>query len=145
MKIAKNAAATGKPTVLVPHVYRVPAVLSADVGLIDDTNGLGGVDYTYQWIRVENLTDTNIGTDSATYTLTAADVGKKIKLKASFTDNAGFAEERTSDAVPGSTETIQAAATCNAPTYPSGKVQLWTGRVTIGQYTNGGANLYRIL
>ena len=139
MKIAKNAAATGKPTVLVPHVHRVPAVLSADVGLINDTNGLGGVDFTYQWIRVENMTDTNIGIDSATYTLTAADVGKKIKLKVNFTDNAGFAEERTSDAVPGSTETIQAAATCNAPTYPSGKVQLWTGRVTIGQYTSGGA------
>ena len=43
----------------------------------------------------------------------------------------GFAEERTGDTVPGSTNTIQAAATCNVPTYPSGKIQLWTGRVTI--------------
>ena len=111
MKIAKNSAATGKPTIQVPNGYRVPAALSADVSLINDTNGLVGVDFTYQWIRVDGMTETNIGTDSDTYTLAAADVGKKIKLKVSFTDNAGFAEERISDAVPDSTSTVRAALT----------------------------------
>ena len=40
------------------------------------------VDYSYQWIRVDSdgvSNPTDIGTDSATYTLVAADRGKKIR------------------------------------------------------------------
>ena len=49
-------------------------------------------------------TDSNIsGETSSTYTLTAADEGNKVKVKARFTDNAGYAEgPLTSNAYPAS-------------------------------------------
>ena len=41
--------------------------------------------FTYQWVRVDGLTDTDIpGATSETYTLTASDLGKQIKVKVSY-------------------------------------------------------------
>ena len=42
------------------------------------------------------------GEIAATYTLTAADAGKKIKVQVSFTDELSGEEERTSAAYPSS-------------------------------------------
>ena len=47
-------------------------------------NGTGTA--TYQWIQGES---TNIGTNSNTYTVTASDVGKTIKVKVSFANQSG--------------------------------------------------------
>jgi hypothetical protein len=56
-----------------------------------DINGLGLI--SYQWLSnsdmISNATQSN-------YTLTQTDVGKKITVKASYTDNAGTAESVTS-------------------------------------------------
>ena len=49
-------------------------------------------DYTYQWLRVDAdgvSNETPIGANAATYTPAAADAGKKIKVKVSFTDDRG--------------------------------------------------------
>ena len=55
--------------------------------------------YSYQWISNDGTSDTNInGATSSTYTLVAADEGKYIKVKVSFTDDAGFDESLTSAA-----------------------------------------------
>ena len=43
---------------------------------------------------------------SSTYTLAEADIGKKIKVKVSFTDDSGSAETLTSAAYPSETNTI---------------------------------------
>ena len=53
-------------------------------------------------MRVDGLTDTDIpGATSETYTLTASDLGKQIKVKVSVTDSRGHAEgPLTSDAYP---------------------------------------------
>ena len=40
----------------------------------------------------------DVGTDDEEYTLVAADEGKRIKVKVTFTDDAGNDEELTSDA-----------------------------------------------
>ena len=63
-------------------------------------NGDSGYAYTYQWVRVDGATETDIsGETSSTYTAVAADVGKTIKVKVSFTDDLGSAEgPLTSDA-----------------------------------------------
>ena len=46
--------------------------------------------FTYQWVRVDGLTDTDIpGATSETYTLTASDLGKQIKVKVTFTGSRG--------------------------------------------------------
>ena len=55
-------------------------------------NGEAGYAYTYQWVRVGANDNDISGATSSTYTLVAADQGKKIKVKVSFTDDAGTAE-----------------------------------------------------
>ena len=55
--------------------------------------------FTYQWIRVDGSNEMDISAaTSKTYTLVAADVGKKLKVKVGFTDNLSGEEERKSDA-----------------------------------------------
>ena len=74
--------------------------------LIDNIDGLGGVEYSYQWIRVDADGTSNeediSGEIAATYTLTDDDEGKKIKVKVGFTDDLNGVEERTSEAYPAS-------------------------------------------
>ena len=67
---------------------------------IDEPDGLPPSDQiTYQWIRVDGNTESDIsGETGSTYTLVDADEGKTIKVEASYTDNANFAESLTSAA-----------------------------------------------
>ena len=102
--------ATGAPAIA--GTAQVGMDLTASAGTIADADGLTNVSYNYQWIQVDGGTETDIsGETGSTYTLLPADVGKTLKVRASFTDDAGFAESRTSDA----TDTVIAAAN-NAPT-----------------------------
>ena len=80
---------------------------------ITDEDGLSGATYGYQWVRVDadgmsNATDITSET-SDTYVPVEADVGKKVRVKVSFTDDGGGNEELTSDAYP-SSGTIKAEA-----------------------------------
>ena len=98
--------ATGSPAITgTPNLGQV---LTAGAGTIADLNSLPvgpfPTGYTIQWIRVDGTTDTEItGATASTYRLVAADVGKKVKVKVSFTDGGGAAEERTSGAFPSGT------------------------------------------
>ena len=97
-----NDAATGKPTITGPAlVGRSLTALTAGIADIDGL--LATPSFTYQWVRVDGGNETDIaGATSGTYTLAAADQGKKVKVKVSFTDNDGTVETRTSDAYPSS-------------------------------------------
>ena len=90
-----NTTATGAPSINVRNVFRVSAVLTADLGGITDANGTTNIasSIAYQWVRVTATTETDIsGATASTYTLTTADVGNKIKVKVNFMDDAGNAE-----------------------------------------------------
>ena len=53
--------------------------------------------FSYQWIRSDGSTDTNIaGQTTSKYTLVSADEGQTIKVRVSFTDDAGNQETLTS-------------------------------------------------
>ena len=70
---------------------------------IADTDGLpASSTYTYQWYRVDADGTSNeeeiSGVTVATYTLTDDDIGKRIKVKLSFTDHLNGKETRTSAA-----------------------------------------------
>ena len=85
--------ATGKPSIT--GAAQVGRTLTAATTGISDADGKtkaedgdAGYAYTYQWVRVDgSANETNVGSNSSTYTPATADVGKKIKVKVSFTDD----------------------------------------------------------
>ena len=85
-----NTAATGAPTIT--GLPRVGAELTADTSAIMDADGTAMATFVYQWVRVDGMTDTNIGTDSSTYTLTDDDAGKQVRVDVTFTDDASNPE-----------------------------------------------------
>ena len=89
----EDSAATGAPTIT--GTARVGETLTANTTDIADSDGLTNATFTYQWLADEaDITDAT----GATYTPAAADAGKAIKVRVSFTDDAGNAETLTSAA-----------------------------------------------
>ena len=114
-----NNPAAGEATVTgTPQVKRT---LAAAVSDVSDDDGLTWAAYSYQWMRVDGATETNIGTGSPTYTLVAEDLGKRIKVRVAFVDDRGNYETLTSEA----TEAIKAAD------WP-GTVSLFPARPRVG-------------
>ena len=115
---ATNTPATGVPTI--SGTAAVGQTLTASTTGISDTDGLPSA-FAYQWKRVDSdgtSNPTNIGTNSATYTLTDSEVGKKVLVEVSFTDNATNSEGPLVSAAHPSTGTVRAADT-TAPTVTS--------------------------
>ena len=90
-----NSVATGRPSIT--GTAQVGETLAAHTSDIGDADGLANVSYSYQWIRNDGTSDTDIedATDS-TYTLAAGDEGQTIKVRVTFTDDAGNGESLTS-------------------------------------------------
>ena len=116
-----NNPATGAPTII--GTARVGEVLEVDTSGIADADGLTNVSFTYQWLADD--TDISEATN-ATYTLAAADEGKVIKVRVSFTDDAGNQETLTSAA----TDAVAAAPTPNSPATRAPTI---TGTVQVGE------------
>ena len=94
---AQNSVATGTPTI--SGTAQVGETLTADTSGIADTDGLTGVSYSYQWIRNDGTSDTDIqNATGSSYTLVDVDEGQTIKVEVSFTDDAGNDETLTSTA-----------------------------------------------
>ena len=85
-----NNPATGAPTIT--GAPRVGEALTADTSGIADDDGTDDATFTYQWVRVDGMSETDVGTDSSTYTLTDEDANKQIKVEVSFTDDLGNPE-----------------------------------------------------
>ena len=106
-----NDPATGKPTI--SGTRQAGQTLTASTAGIADVDGLPD-SFTYQWLRVDSDGASNpitiSGETSSTYTVTAADVGKRARVQVGFTDEDGTSEELTSNA----TGTVQARNTINA-------------------------------
>ena len=125
--VVTDAPATGQPTI--SGGGQVGKTLTAATDDIEDPDGLPTTPtFTYQWVRVDGSTDTDIpGATSETYTLTASDVGKQIKVTVSFTDLRGHAEgPLTSDAYPpnGTVTVVVLPGPCPA-------VNDWCGTMTV--------------
>ena len=133
---AVNDTATGKPSIW--GTAKVGHKLTASTGGIRDPDGLPST-FTYQWIRVDGSSESNIASaTSSSYTLVAADQGKTVKVKVGFTDSGGSAELLTSDA----TGAVEAAVTevCNAPEFGTRR-PIWTGTMTVGDFDGSGGIL----
>ena len=88
-----NTPATGAPTIT--GAAQVGETLTADTTVIEDADGLDNATFAYQWFADDAEIN---GANASTYTLVAADAGKAITVRVSFTDDAGNDEELTSAA-----------------------------------------------
>ena len=97
---AVNDAATGAPTIT--GTAREGQELTAEASAIADVDGLPALSaFAWQWLRVNGGNETVIdGATSSTYRVAAADAGKKLKVRVSFTDLGGSVEALTSAAYP---------------------------------------------
>ena len=101
-----NSPATGLPTI--SGTAQVNETLTANTSGVADEDGLSNVQYEHQWLA----DDSEIaGATGLTYTLADTDEGKAIKVRVSFTDDAGNEETLTSAA----TNAVAAAPTTNSP------------------------------
>ena len=98
VSLAPNRVATGQPTIR--GTVTIGSTLTAAKGTIADADGVPAEStFTYQWVRVDGASETDIsGATLNTYALSAADVGKKIKVKVGFTDDLTGEEELLSAA-----------------------------------------------
>ena len=94
MQQASNTPATGVPGIT--GTALAGEMLTATKDRIEDEDGLTGAVFAYQWL-VDGA-EINGATDSS-YTLVAADEGKPIEVRVTFTDDAGNEESLTSNAV----------------------------------------------
>ena len=114
---AVNDPATGAPTI--SGTAQVGETLRAATTGIADVDGLTSPTYGYQWVRVDGANETDIAdATSGAYTPVAADVGKKVRVKVSFSDDDGSDEELTSAAYPAS-GTVEAAPVNRSPSFTS--------------------------
>ena len=86
-----NSPATGAPTIT--GTTQVGETLAVSTSSIADENGLSDATFTYQWLADETHIS---GATGASYTLTDSEEGKAIKVRVSFTDDAGNDESLTS-------------------------------------------------
>ena len=92
-----NNSATGAPAII--GTAQVDETLTADTSGISDDDGLVNAIYSYQWVANDGGTDADIsGETDSSYTLGAADEDQTIKVRVSFTDDAGSEETLTSAA-----------------------------------------------
>ena len=119
LSLPANNPATGEPAIT--GTAQAGQELTADASPIMDADGVPS-SFTYQWVRVDADGTSNeeaiSGEIAATYTLTAADAGKTIKVQVSFTDELSGEETRTSAAYP-SSGTVTTVASTTAPALTS--------------------------
>ena len=141
-----NNAATGRPTIsgLEKRGAKVTASTSgiSDIdGLTRANNGEAGYAYGYQWVRVEGGDETDIeGATSRSYTLAAADVGKRVRVRVSFQDDNGVAEARTSSRFPGSGSITVSGPRLNRSV--ANRFQFWNRDSAIGLLSGQGTQVH---
>ena len=108
--LGDNIPATGKPTI--SGTAQVKQTLTASTSDIADEDGLNNVSYRYQWVSNDGSTDQDIAdATSSTYTVTAAELDRTIKVLVTFEDDDGNSEAVTSAATAAVTAAPNVAAT----------------------------------
>ena len=131
---------TGAPSI--SGMAQVGVTLTADTSGIMDVNGLDTVTYSYQWIRVDGAEMDISGATNPTYVPVDDDEGKTLKVRVSFTDDAGNSGMLTSAATAGvmapavpALVSNTAVVVTNPDTMQPVRVGLGLGRATPGEST----------
>ena len=89
--LVRRMAATGRPSIT--GIAVVDQTLTADLTGISDANGIDESTLVHRWVSVDRGTDTDIpGATGSVYTVKQEDLGKRIKVRVSFTDGDGYEE-----------------------------------------------------
>ena len=112
-----NSPATGAPTI--NGTAQAGQTLTADITAIADADGLTKVSYGYQWLADDAGIQAATG---STYKVSEDDVGKAVKVRVTFTDDAGNQETLTS-AATGQVTAGPLTATFPASPYQSARHQ----------------------
>ena len=125
-----NTAPTGRPAIA--GRVRVGDTLTASAGTLADADGLTGAAFAWQWVVNDAGGDSDIeGAGASTYTPVADDAGKRLKVRATFTDDAG-----TQESVLSAASAVVAAApsvvVAPAPSVPEVSIATATSPVTEG-------------
>ena len=106
---AANAAPAGVPAIT--GTAAVGATLSASAADITDDDGLANATFAWQWIANDGTADADIvDATAATYVLTAAEEGKTVRVRVTFTDDAGTEETLESAATAAVAATLPAVS-----------------------------------
>ena len=122
-----NTPATGAPTI--SGTAKVGETLTASTTDISDADGLGNAVFAYQWLAGDAEIN---GATASTHTLVAADAGKAIRVRVSFTDDGENGEELTSAA----TGAVDVAPP--TPNTPATGAPTITGTVRVGETLTAG-------
>ena len=97
IKDKPNNAAAGSPIITGDLV--VGDTLTVDTRGITDKDGLTNAEFTYRWFKRETGVGTvreDLSTESS-YTVREQDIGDRIRLTVSFTDDVGYQEQRPAE------------------------------------------------
>ena len=138
-ELRSNSPATGGPGISGSPL--VGETLTATTSGIQDEDGLTNADFAYQWVRSElgSNSETDIaGATGSSYAVTSEDEGKAIKVRVTFTDDAGNEESLTSFGVIAAPELPEAQVpgapgTPDVSPHASGSLAVsWTGPASDG-------------
>ena len=90
---SSNSLATGAPTI--SGKLEEGKTLTANTSGIADADGINNAEFSYRWLAAAVGIQ---GATSSTYTLTDDEVGMPIRVRVTFTDDAGYDETLTSTA-----------------------------------------------
>ena len=130
-----NTPATGAPEIR--GSGRVGGTMQAATGGIVEPDGLGNAVFSYRWVRLDGAEETEVGTDSDSYSVVAADEGKRIRVEVTFTDDLGAAEGPLAS-IPATVldASPPLSSSCGTPAL-AGRVQIWNSRVTLSSLSGG--------
>ena len=91
-----NSPATGRPAI--SGTAEVGETLAVSTTGIADENGMEDAVFSYQWVRSDGSADQDIsGATGAAYTVHNDDAGRSVRVRVSFTDDAGYGETAESE------------------------------------------------
>ena len=131
-----NTPATGTPEIR--GSGRVGGTLRATTDAVADADGLGNAAFSYRWVRLDGAEETEVGTDSDSYSVVAADEGKRIRVEVTFTDDLGAAEGPLAS-IPATVldASPPLSSSCGTPDLAAGRVPIWNSRVTLSSLSGG--------
>jgi hypothetical protein len=144
-----NDPPVGVPTIT-PATAAVGTALSASTAGISDADGLVGVSFSFQWQQqlAANVPTNIAGATGASFTPTAAQVGRSLRVVVSYVDNLGTAETVTSAStnVIGATVTVPAAPVIGVAARGGGGVPITAIARWTPPASNGGSAVtgYRV-